>query len=55
MEYAEVNNLDKENPEGGTVSLGCKYSLLYQGEASSHTCFEPFCIPDPLLQVPARQ
>ena len=55
MEYAEVHNLDEEEPEGGTGSLGCTYSLLYQGEASSHTCFDPFYITDPLLQVPARQ
>ena len=46
-------NLDEEDPEGGAVSKGGTDSLQDQGEASSHTCFDPFCIPDPLLQVSA--
>ena len=52
MEYAEVHNLDKEE-SGGAGSLGGTDSLRDQGEAPSNTCFDPFCIPDPLLQVPA--
>ena len=53
MGYAEVNNLDEEEPEGGAGSQGGTYSLRDQGEAPSHTCFDLFCIPDLLLQVPA--
>ena len=50
-----MHNLDEEEPEGGAGSLGVTNSLRDQGEAPSHTCFDPFCIPDPLLQVPAGQ
>ena len=52
-EYAEVHNLDEEDPEGGAGSPVCTDSLQYQVEAPSHTCFDPFFIPDPLLQFPA--
>ena len=45
--------LEKEDPEGGAGPLGCTDSLRDQGEAQSHTCFDPFCVPDALLQVPA--
>ena len=50
-----MNNLDEEYSEGGTVSPGGTDSLWDQVEAPSHTCFDPFCISDPLLQVPAGQ
>ena len=53
MEYAEVRNLGKEDPEEGAGSPGGTDSLRYQVEAPSNTCFDPFCIPDPLLQVSA--
>ena len=48
-----MHNLDKDDPEGGAGSQGGTYSLQDQGEAPYHTCFKPFCIPDPILQVPA--
>ena len=54
-EYLEVHNLDKEEPEGGAGSPWVTDSLWYQGEPPSHTCLDPFYVPDPLLQVPARK
>ena len=48
-----MHNLDEEDTEGFAGSPGGIYSLWDQGEAPSHTCFKPFCIPYPLLQVPA--
>ena len=50
-----MHNLDEEYPEGGTGYPGGKYSLQDQGEAPYHTGFDPFFIPDPLLQVPVVQ
>ena len=50
-EYAEVHNLDEEDTEGGAGSPGGTDSLRDQVEAPSQTCFDPFCIPDPLLRV----
>ena len=55
MEYTEVYNLDEEYPEGGAGSPGGIDSLQDQVEVPYHTCFDPFCIPDPLLKVPAGQ
>ena len=48
-----MHNLDEEDPERGVGSPGSIASLHDQGEAPSHTGFDPFCIPDPLIQVPA--
>ena len=48
-----MHNLDEEYPEGGESSPGVIDSLKDQVEASSHTSFDLFCIPDPLAQVPA--
>ena len=53
MEYAEVHNLDEEDPEGVVGYMGDTAPLWDQGEATSHTGFDPFCIPDQLIQVPA--
>ena len=50
-----MHNLDEEYPEGDMGSPGCIDSLRDQGEAPYHTCFDPFYIPDPLLQVPAEK
>ena len=45
----------KKRQKGARGSPGGTDSLRDQGEAPSHTCFELFCIPYPLLQVPAGQ
>ena len=50
-----MHNLDKEEPEGGTGSPGGTYSLQDQVEVPSPTGFDPFGIPDTLMQVPAGQ
>ena len=50
-----MRNLEKEEPEGGTVSPGGIDSLRDQVEAPYHACSDLFFIPDPLLQFPAGQ
>ena len=50
-----MHNLEEEYPEGGAGSPGGTASLRDHGEVPSHTGFDPFCIPDPLIKVPAGQ
>ena len=48
-----MHNLDEEEPEGGAGSPGGTASMQDQREAPSRTGFDPFFIPDLLIQVPA--
>ena len=48
-----MHKLYEEDPKGGAGSSGGTYSLWDQEEAPSHTGLDPFCIPDPLIQIPA--
>ena len=47
--------MEEEDPEGGASSPGGTASLQDHVEAPYHTGFDPFFIPDSLVQVPDLQ